>query len=102
MKKIVKFTTLAMMLLTSLLSFASCEEKEQKRKEPSAESLSIPLTLEAIDAGAVVTFKNFANGSVTFKVNGGEAKTIESGQTKKSSLETLATQSPFTATIRLM
>ena len=86
MKKIVKFAVLAMMLITSLLCFTSCEEKEQKRKKSKAESLSTPLTLEAIDAGAVVTFKNLANGPVTFKINGGGAKTIESGQTKEIQL----------------
>ena len=38
-----------------------------------------PLTLEAKEAGAVVTFSNKASGSVTYKVNGGSAQTIASG-----------------------
>ena len=41
-----------------------------------------PLTLEAIEAGAEVTFKNKASGPVTYKVNGGEPQTIEANQDK--------------------
>ncbi len=39
-----------------------------------------PLTLEAMEAGAIVTFSNKANGPVTYKVNGGSAQTIPSGE----------------------
>ena len=46
----------------------------------------VPLTLEAIDAGAVVTFCNKAEGAVTYKVNGSEAQTIASGETKAITL----------------
>ena len=48
--------------------------------EPRNPMLTVPLTLEAIEAGAVVTFSNKASGSVTYKVNGGTDQTIESGE----------------------
>ncbi len=50
------------------------------------EPLKVPLTLEAVEAGAIVTFKNRANGSVTYKVNGGAAQTIASRTTATISL----------------
>ena len=40
-----------------------------------------PLTLEAAQAGAVVTFDNKAAGPVTYRVNGGTEQTIASGAT---------------------
>ena len=40
-----------------------------------------PLTLEAAQAGAVVTFTNKAAGPVTYRVNGGTEQTIASGAT---------------------
>jgi len=40
-----------------------------------------PLTLEAAQAGAVVTFDNKASGPVTYRVNGGTEQTIASGAT---------------------
>ena len=49
-------------------------------------ALNVPLTLEAIEAGAVVTFSNKAQGAVTYKVNGGEAQTIASGESKAITL----------------
>ncbi|MBP5448338.1 MAG: hypothetical protein J6X95_09690 [Treponema sp.] len=45
-----------------------------------------PLTLEASEAGAVVTFKNKADGPVTYKVNGGTTQTIASGATENITL----------------
>ena len=42
--------------------------------------LSTPLTLEAIESGTI-TFNNQAAGPVTYRVNGGEAQTIESKTT---------------------
>ena len=45
------------------------------------EPLKVPLTLEAVEAGAKVTFKNMAAGPVTYKVNGGAAQTIASETT---------------------
>ena len=42
----------------------------------SASALSIPLTLEAVNSAATVTFKNKASGPVIYKVNGGEEQTI--------------------------
>lgn len=38
-----------------------------------------PLTLEAKEAGAVVTFSNKASGPVTYRLNGGSEQTIGSG-----------------------
>lgn len=45
-----------------------------------------PLTLEAIVAGAKVTFDNKASGPVTYRVNGGEVQSIGSGTTKEITL----------------
>ncbi|MBO4546285.1 MAG: hypothetical protein J5700_01785 [Treponema sp.] len=58
----------------------------QPESEQIDPALTVPLTLEAIDAGAVVTFCNKAEGAVTYKVNGGEAQTIASGETKAITL----------------
>ena len=49
-------------------------------------ALETPLTLEAIEAGTIVTFKNMATEPVTYKVNGGSVKTIESEATEKITL----------------
>ena len=49
--------------------------------------LKVPLTLEAVEAGAKVTFKNMAAGPVTYKVNGGAAQTIASEATGTITLE---------------
>lgn len=48
----------------------------------SANMTTTPLTLEAEVAGAMVTFTNKAAGDVTYKVNGGETQTIETGNVK--------------------
>ena len=45
-----------------------------------------PLTLEAIEAGAVVTFSNKAAGPVMYRVNDGGNQTIASSDTKKITL----------------
>ena len=47
----------------------------------------LPLTLEAIEAGVVVTFTNNAAGPVTYKVNGGAPQTIASEATGTITLE---------------
>ncbi len=53
---------------------------------PIDPALKVPLTLEAIEAGAVVTFCNKAEGAVTYKVNDGEAQTIAKDETKAITL----------------
>lgn len=54
---------------------------------PPGPDYSIPLTIEAEAAGAVVTFDNKAEGPVTYKVNGGEAQTIANGDSKAITLD---------------
>ena len=49
-------------------------------------SIQNPLTLEAIEADAKVTFDNKAAGPVTYRVNGGEVQSIGSGTTKEITL----------------
>ena len=56
---------------------------------------TIPFTLEACDAGAVVTFDNKATGSVTYKVNGGAVQTIASGATGTITLENIGDKVEF-------
>ena len=56
---------------------------------------SVPLTLEACVAGAVVTFSNKATGPVTYKVNGGEAQTIASGATGTITLANIGDKVEF-------
>ena len=53
----------------------------------SANMTTTPLTLEAEVAGAMVTFTNKAAGDVTYKVNGGETQTIETGNVKTITLD---------------
>ena len=61
--------------------------------EPSA--LATPLTLEAVEAGAVVTFSNKAAGPVTYKVNGGAAQTIAKNSTGTITLEKVGDKVEF-------
>lgn len=61
--------------------------------EPSA--LATPLTLEAAVDGAVVTFDNKAAGSVTYKVNSGEAKTIASETSQNITLSAIGDKVEF-------
>jgi len=56
---------------------------------------NIPLTLEAMEAGAVITFDNKATGPVTYKVNGGEVQTIASGATGTITLENIGDKVEF-------
>ncbi len=49
-------------------------------------SIQNPLTLEAIEADAKVTFRNRAAGPVTYRVNGGEVQSIGNGTTKEITL----------------
>ncbi len=58
-------------------------------------SYSVPLTLEAAEAGAVITFSNKAAGPVTYKVNGGEAQTIANGTTGTITLENIEDKVEF-------
>ncbi len=54
-----------------------------------------PLTLEAKQAGAVVTFSNKATGPVTYKVNGGTAQTITSGESATVTLDAVGDKVQF-------
>lgn len=72
-------------------SDSSAQGQEQQQAQNSGvsyspEALATPLTLEAAEAGAVVTFLNKAAGPVTYKVNGGEAQTIASGDSANITL----------------
>ena len=58
-------------------------------------TLSTPLTLEAAANGAVVTFTNKASGPVTYKVNGGTAQTIASGDSEDITLNALGDKVEF-------
>ncbi len=62
---------------------------------PIDPALKVPLTLEAIEAGAVVTFCNKAEGAVTYKVNDGEAQTIAKDETKAITLENIGDKVAF-------
>ncbi|MBO7122866.1 MAG: InlB B-repeat-containing protein [Treponema sp.] len=53
------------------------------------------LTLEAIEAGAKVTFNNKANGPVTYRVNGGVPQTIESKAAVDITLEKVGDRVSF-------
>jgi hypothetical protein len=57
--------------------------------------LATPLTLEAIVAGAVVTFDNKAANPVTYKVTGGTAQTIASGTSKDITLTAIGDKVEF-------
>lgn len=48
----------------------------------------IPLTLEAANSSASVSFKNKAGGPVTYRINGGELQSIAAGVSKSISLST--------------
>ena len=54
-----------------------------------------PLTLEAIEAGANVTFKNKASGPVTYRVNEGDSQTIASGASKSITLTNVGDKISF-------
>ena len=54
-----------------------------------------PLTLEAAQAGAVVTFDNKASGPVTYRVNGGTEQTIASGATGTITLDNIGDKVQF-------
>ena len=55
----------------------------------------VPLTLEAIVAGAEVTFRNQAAGPVTYRVNGGDAQTIPSGSSGSITLSDVGDKVSF-------
>ncbi len=57
--------------------------------------LATPLTLEAIVAGATVTFKNKASGTVTFKQDGGTSQTIPVGETVSIILASVGSKVEF-------
>ena len=54
-----------------------------------------PLTLEAKEAGAVVTFSNKASGPVTYKVNDRSAQTIASGESATVTLAAVGDKVQF-------
>ena len=58
---------------------------------------TIPFTLEACDAGAVVTFDNQATGPVNYKVNGGAEQTIACSTTGTITLSAIGDKVEFFA-----
>ena len=68
---------------------------EQNNAQSTPVTLETPLTLEAAEAGAVVTFVNKAAGSVTYKVKGGAAQTIASGATGTITLSAISDKVEF-------
>lgn len=58
-------------------SSGGTDQKSSQDDTSSSDMLKTPLTLEAIDSGTI-TFRNYAAGPVTYRVNGGDAKTIQS------------------------
>lgn len=68
---------------------------EQTNAQSIPVTLETPLTLEAAEAGAVVTFVNKASNSVTYKVNGGTAQTIASGESKAITLTSVGDKVEF-------
>ena len=105
MKRFIK--TLAAIAATTIV-FAACSNimddlkvRPASQPEPTPTpapvdpNLSVPLTLEAAVAGAVVTFDNKASGPVTYKVNGGAAQTIASGESKDIALAATGDKAEF-------
>ena len=95
MKKFNRLIGTAAAAAALLLSITACSnsftpqtppEQTQNDAQSTQVTLETPLTLKAIEAGAVVTFDNKAAGIVTYKVNGGAAQTIESGKSKDITL----------------
>ena len=82
-------------LLFSLTILSCSSASDGPNVLPPAPALSVPLTLEAAEAGAVVTFDNKAAGPVTYKVNGGTAQTIASGATKTITLANIGAKVEF-------
>ncbi|MEE3434692.1 MAG: leucine-rich repeat protein [Treponema sp.] len=106
MKKLNRLIGTAAAVAALLLTVAACsnsftpqasgqQQSQNGGGSYSQEALATPLTLEACDAGAVVTFVNKAAGPVTYKVNGGEAQTIASGATGKITLESIKDKVEF-------
>ena len=98
MKKSIQQTLLSCAIILALsLAFTSCDDilGEWDRPAPAVvtpstdseptpttdPNLSTPLTIEAIVDGTHVRFANKASGDVTYKVDGGVAQTIPSGET---------------------
>ena len=96
MKKLNRLIGTAAAAAALLLTVAACSNSFTPQTPPeqaqngggsySQEALATPLTLEACDAGAVVTFDNKAAGPVTYKVNGETAQTIASGDSANITL----------------
>ncbi|MBQ3837980.1 MAG: leucine-rich repeat protein, partial [Treponema sp.] len=82
-------------LLFSLTILSCSSASDGPNVLPPAPALSVPLTLEAAEAGAVVTFDNKAAGPVTYKVNGGTAQTIASGATGTITLSAIGDKAEF-------
>lgn len=64
--------------------------------------LGVPLTLEAAEAGAQVTFLNNAELPVYYALNGGERIAIPSGSEKSVTLEAAGDTIAFLATTKAM
>ncbi|MBQ7620717.1 MAG: hypothetical protein IJS51_11405, partial [Treponema sp.] len=75
----------ALLFSLTILSCSSASDGPSVLPPPQP-TPTTPLTLEAAEAGAVVTFSNTAAGPVTYTVNGGEAQTIASGATENITL----------------
>ncbi len=86
-----------------LFTFTACNNSFSDNSPPpqqlsqgqNAGALATPLTLEAIVAGAVVTFDNKATGSVKYKLNGGEEQPIASGSSKAITLTAVGDKVEF-------
>ena len=102
MKKLNRLIGTAAAAAALLFSFIACNNSfspqssdTPQQQATNSEPLATPLTLEAAEAGAVVTFDNKASGSVTYKVNGGTAQTIASGATGTITLESIEDKVEF-------
>ena len=84
----------ALLFLLTILSCSSASDGPSVLPPPQP-TPTTPLTLEAAEAGAVVTFDNKAAGPVTYKVNGGTAQTIASGATGTITLSAIGDKVEF-------
>ena len=104
MKKFNRIVGTAAAAAALLLSIAACSnsftpqtppEQTQNNAQSTQVTLETPLTLKAIEAGAVITFKNKAAGAVTYKVNGGAPQTIAKNSTGTITLATACDKVEF-------
>lgn len=87
--------TVAVLLFAQALLSCSSASDSPSVLPPPQPTPTAPLTLEAAEAGAVVTFDNKAAGPVTYKVNGGAAQTIASGATGTITLSAIGDKVEF-------